>query len=220
MRSIRNLLIVALALLMITACSPNEEPLPTRMQFPTVTLADMPAEVTESPQVTPVAADALPQTFSGFDFLGREIAAQYPAEWVVSDLLATDGALVMSNSQSALDNPEATLESGAILVTISAIPAEFAMDEQGNVQSLVDLVRSVATESEAITTVNEFMLSEFNAAQANFTGEQGDLLVIVMEQANGFVIVAASTLQGEMSGQQATVLGIASTVQYIVPTFE
>lgn len=222
MRSIRILFIAALATLIFTACGTREAPLPTLMQFPTVTLAvDIPPEVTESPMViTPIAPDTLPQNFSGGDFLGREITAQYPAEWVVSDLLLTDGALVLSNSQAAVDDPEATLETGAILVTISAIPAEFAMDEQGNVQSLVDLVRSVATESEAVESVSEFTLGEFNAAQATFTGDQGDLLVIVVEQEIGFVIVAASTPQGEMAQQHPTVLGIAATVRYIMPAVE
>ena len=182
MRPIRLFFAIAM-LVLSTACSTNNQPLPTLAQLSTVTLApQIPAEVTEAAMVTPVAPSELTQNYTGGDFLGREISVQFPADWVLSDLLLTDGALVLSNNQAAIDNREATLTSGSILVSITSIPAEFAMDEEGNVQSLVDLVRSVATESQAIAAVNELMLGDFNAAQALFSESAGDLLVIVVEQ--------------------------------------
>jgi len=195
--------------------------MPTLAQLPTVTLAPVltPESTSEATPEPTLPRLPLEVSYTGQDFLGREVSVQYPAGWLHDDRLPTDGALVISNAQAALANPDASLESGAVLLTISVIPAELAMDEAGNVQSLVDLVSSVAAESEAIAGVREFALNGSNAAQANFTGDQGDLLVIVVEQASGFVLVAAAAPVGEIAQHESTIQAIAGTTQYIVPVF-
>lgn len=213
--------VIILVCAMLAACSPDTAPMPTLATLPTVTLAPAltPGGSSEAVATPSVAATTLDESYTGQDFLGRDVVVRYPADWLYDDRLPTDGVLVISNTQAALDNPDALLESGAVLLTISVIPAEFAMDEAGNVQSLVELVELVAEESEAVAGVQELTLEGFNAAQATFTGEQGDLLVIVVEQMSGFVVVAAAAPAGEIGQYERVVQSVAGATRYIVPSF-
>lgn len=155
------------------------------------------------------------------------LSAGYPDQWVAR---ADTDRILLATSQVVLDNPR-SIPSGEMVIAIGLIPDSMVAEVRTTTQMTLNTPLVILNVFGARITgidqdftsvlgiVSETRISDRAAARAHmtFTSEigAGEGTIYVIDQGNDiYVVVIGSTLSGEMSGREATLLSVARSVTY------
>jgi hypothetical protein len=143
-----------------------------------------------------------------------DLTFQYPETWLIQDDQAP-GVTFVASSQDILDTGD-PIPGGALLIILTeeAFSNSFGDELGTNATEIVkNTVESFLLPVDENVPVKTLMIGDHHAARMSFASNTAEGVVIVIDLGDRYGIIIAATSLGEFSDFEATILGIAETVQ-------
>jgi hypothetical protein len=147
------------------------------------------------------------------DVLGGVLTVAYPKNWAATP---SDGSILLG-SQPGI-SPENTVPAGAVAVGVSGIApvlaATIVTDGTITAATVLDAYQNTLSSDIQAGSTTAITLNGKSAARLSVAANEGDSLIIVIDQAGAFVVVIGVTAKGELAQHEAAILAIAEQATY------
>lgn len=164
---------------------------------------------------TPANALSLNATYSGADEVGGTLTFNHPQDWVTQP--DRPGAVATRAEVFDLLPGEPFAEDMAA-VLVSAIPRDLASLVVGENVTVMAIALAFLENADSSGVVfgqpAAYALGDKVGVRSQGTGQEGDALLLVIEEEEAFIFLSGITARGQMSAYQATFEAIVASVIY------
>lgn len=160
---------------------------------------------------TPVFTESA--TIKTTDVLGGVLTATYPQGWSASE---SEGIILLGSREGI--SPDGSVPAGEVAVSISGIAPALASTivTDGNITpgKVLDAYKNTLGAEIQLGETTEITLANKLAARLSVSTDEGDSLIVAIEEDGAFMVVIGVTAKGELPQHEAMILAIAEQAAY------